>query len=114
MDDVLSFGEAKGDNISIAELDISAVWDGVVVELCAIATLEVDQIGLDGADVVAKLVGLVDEAKLNDGVLFGAAGVLQQVVDDGFVAAKQPARLLVQVDRLDNVALLEDIHPPRL
>jgi hypothetical protein len=51
---------------------------------------------------------------LNHRMLFRDAGVLQRQIRDVLVATCKPAATLIQLYRIEEVFLLEDIHPPLL
>lgn len=102
----------KLNHIFVPQLQIPTIRYAIAVQRGPIRTLQIDQVRLDTADPVAKLVALLGVAELNHGVLLADAGVLRRQVHDGRLPADQPAAPRAQVDRVHHVGALEDEELP--
>lgn len=106
-DDVFSLAGPKFDDIFWSQFQVSPVGHLLPVQLGAIGTLQVDQVGFHLADFVAKLVPLLDIPELNHCVLLADAGVLGQQVNDCWLSPHQPAAPGAKLDRVDDILALE-------
>lgn len=111
---ILPLTVSKRDHISINELYISARRNQLAIKFRAVRTLQVDQIRLYLIFLVSKLIRDGLEAELYDGVLLRNARVLQSQVCNVLISAGKPTATLIQLHSVEQILLLEDIHPPLL
>src|SRR5690606_22244837 len=104
----------KLDHILAPQLQVPALGHLLAVQHRAIGALQVDQVGLHPANLVAKLVALLRVPELYDGVLLADAGVLGREIHDRQFSPDQPAAPSAKVDRVDDVLALEHEQLPRV
>ena len=111
--DILPQTLSQRQHIPTFQLDIPRLPDRLAVQSRAIRALQIHHVRPHPALPVAPLGALFRVAELDDGVLLAAAGVLGRDVDDGALAAEQPAAARVQRKRLEQVGPFEYVQPPR-
>lgn len=93
--------------VLVLELQVSTVWNLLRVEHRPIGAFEVNQVGLDLANLVAIFVSLLQKSELDDSVLLADTRVLSRNVNDCHFPANEPACPRVQLNRVNDILALE-------
>lgn len=111
-DHIFPCGLAELDEVLVLELQVSAVWNFLRVEHRPIGAFEVNQVGLDLANLIAIFVSLLQKSELDDSVLLANTRMLSGNVNDGHFPANEPACPRVQLNRVNDILPLEHEQLP--
>lgn len=111
-DDIFSRTVSKQQHVLVPQLEIPTARNLFVVQDGSVSALQVNNIRLHFANLVAIFIPFLSVAELNDSVLFAEARMLCGQVNNSHLSPYQPAAPCTQFNCVDNISTFENKELP--